>query len=286
MSYCTFLANMTGFLSSFKTVDKTPVAQGGYGSVYKCVTNSGKVVACKVLPKTVNNARQVQHEVYIMRKVTQAGCKHVAKLIDSGEDDMSYYIVQDFIYGMPIIDPLSNSHAYDEKSIARIAYNVLDGLASIHDIGIIHRDIKPRNILLTNNADVKIIDFGIAIEYNIDADETKIDATMNACTPFYMPPEALRSVCVPSSDVWSLGVLVYLLLYRTLPFNDTKYPTSPRLEQIWRSIMFDKVRLGTMSTNVSTSAQDFVSMCLQKDHTKRLSTYDCLRHPWFADMIR
>lgn len=256
------------------------IGSGGYSTVYKCTDSIGIRYAIKQLPKSKNKRTRIQQEIHIMKLL-----KHSPKIVtfrDAGEDDENFYIVQDWCRGGDVKDYISNYENYAENTVSSVIRGVLRGLVHMHELGIIHRDIKAGNIMLgdrSEDADVKIGDFGTAIITELEV--TEVDDLIG--TPWFLAPENLSSRYVTKSDIWSLGVMTYQLLSGKMPFNDHENPFSPSLTKIWREILTSEPRMTSSRWKaVSEDAKDFIRKCLTKDYTSRPSALELLNHPWLT----
>lgn len=256
------------------------LGEGGYGSVHKCTDAIGVRYACKVLPKNHNRRNRVQHEINIM-KMLKNSCK-VVRFIEAGEDDTAFYIVQELCRGGCVKDYISSYENYGENTVASVIRGVLRGLIHMHDLGIIHRDVKPSNVLLgdrSDDADVKLGDLGTAILAELETVE--VDELLG--TVFFMSPENLSYKYHMKSDIWSVGVMAYQLLSGKMPFNDHDNPYSPDVPKIWRSILTEEPRLrGSRWATVNDEAKEFIRMCLQKSYVDRPTAMEALNHAWLT----
>ena len=256
------------------------LGEGGYSSVFKCTDTIGVRYACKVLPKDKNKRIRVQHEIHMMKMLEKS--PKIVQFVDAGEDEQSFYIVQELCRGGAVKEYVSAYSNYGENTVASIVRGTLRGLVHMHDLGMIHRDIKSGNIFLgdtSEDADVKIGDLGAAIVTELK--ETEVESLVG--TPWFMAPENLRHKYHAASDIWSLGVVTYQLLSGKMPFNDQDNPFSPSLPKIWKSIFYDEPKLhGIKWNSVSEDAKDFVKLCLTKDFNGRPSAKECLAHPWLT----
>jgi calcium-dependent protein kinase len=261
------------------------LGSGGYSTVYKCTDITGIRYACKVLPKDKNKRERIQQEVIAMQSLMH--CSRVPRLVDAVEDETSYYLVQEWCKGGPLKAYMSHREMlYGENTVASITRGILRGLYQLHTNGVIHRDVKASNIMLADaseDAEVKIIDFGAAVMFDSDRDGDVVEVEEMVGTPWFMSPESLSHKCTPKTDIWGLGVLVHLLLSSKLPFNDASNPSSPSYAGLWRSI-FEKEP--TMSSEawdmISSDAKDFVRLCLCKEHQGRPSALELLNHTWLT----
>jgi calcium-dependent protein kinase len=156
----------------------------------------------------------------------------------------------------------------------------MQALNYCHGNGICHRDLKPENFLLLTKADdspLKVIDFGLSIIFNeshVKKESNKMMMTTKAGTPYYISPEVLEGKYDESCDIWSAGVILYILLSGVPPFYGN---TDPEI--------LDSVRKGIFTFNipefkgVSDSAKDLISKMLTKPE-KRIKASELLKHPW------
>ena len=149
----------------------------------------------------------------------------------------------------------------------------------MHQKNIVHRDIKPENILIedVDNLEIKVTDFGFATFFD---SEKKLDEVLGS--PIYMPPEIVKKQLYDSKvDVWSAGVVVFILLSGTPPF------VSESKEEVFRQIK-DKVHTyeGAEWSKVSSHAKNFLKLCLDKNPRTRPSAEQLLNHPWLAQEPR
>ena len=258
------------------------LGSGGYSSVYRCVDNLGIRYACKILTKDQNKRERVRQEVEML-----CGLRHstrVARFIDAREDENNYYIIQEWCKGGMLREYVRKHDVYGENTVASIVRGILRGLYHIHDIGIVHRDIKGPNVMFadeTADAEIRIIDFGAAM-YMERKDETTFSNDLVG-TPWFMAPEALGHKFGPKSDIWSLGVLTYQLLSGKMPFNDMENPYRPSILRVFKSIYMDTPTMESIDwESISEDAKDFVKWCLQKNYGDRPFAEEALQHRWLT----
>lgn len=252
------------------------IGEGGYSTVRKCTDRIGIRYACKVLTKDQNKRQRVTHEVQMMKLLT--GSPKLIQFVDAGEDDTSFYIVQEWCRGGSVQDYIQTHRNYGENTVASIVRGTLRGLYHMHEKGVIHADIKCGNIFLadtSDDADVKIGDFGTAI---LSEKSKLVEVSKLVGTPVYMAPENLRFQYHPTSDIWSLGVVTYQLLCGVTPFD------APYISQIWNQIFEKEPSMhGPNWDGVSADAKDFVASCLKKEWKERpQDAIECLTHPWLT----
>ncbi len=256
------------------------LAEGGYSKVYKCTDEIGIRYVCKQMPKISNKRERVIKEISVMQTLNTS--PKIVHYVDAGEDDKNYYIVQEWCRGGSVQEYIKQYPSYGENTVASIMRGTLRGLHHMHHKGITHCDIKAGNILfgdVSEDADVKIGDLGCAIFTNDN--EVTVDNLVG--TPWFMAPENLQHVYHTKSDIWSVGVMAYHLLCGKLPFNDFKNPSKPSLPSIWFSILHKEPSLTSSRwADITDDAKDFVTICLQKDYSKRSCAKQLLQHPWLT----
>ena len=153
-------------------------------------------------------------------EVFSAGRMHhpsVVSVFDAGQEDDLNYIVMEFVDGTTLQEYVSGGRTLNPKQIVDVIYQCAKGLDYVHRQGIIHRDLKPGNIMLSNEGDVKIMDFSIAhVDVGFEGHNTEVQGS-----PMYMPPEQLSEEkrLVGQSDIYSLGAVMYALLARRAPYK-------------------------------------------------------------------
>jgi len=176
-------------------------------------------VALKVLfPELSVNISFVER----FRREAQAAANlshpNIVSVFDWGEADSTYYIVMELVEGVTLSSLIKESGRLDPQRAASIAADVAASLSFAHRHGVIHRDVKPSNVLLTEDGQVKVTDFGIARAATADGDLTQTGAVMGTAT--YIPPEQAQGLVVDGrSDVYSLGVVLYEMLVGKVPFS-------------------------------------------------------------------
>ena len=198
------------------------IGRGGMGVVYKAVdTQLDETVAIKTLPGDVmsrspEDLERFKREIRLARKITH---RNVLRTYDYGEAEGVYFISMEFVRGYTLAELLEEapSHQMVPRVGMGIARQICRGLEAAHEQGIIHRDIKPQNVLIDHKGEVKLMDFGIA--RMAEAHEGMTQAGLIVGTPHYMSPEQVQGKQLdPRSDVYSMGVMLYEMLAGQKPF--------------------------------------------------------------------
>ncbi|GMI76515.1 hypothetical protein like AT5G24430 [Hibiscus trionum] len=239
----------------------------------------GQSVAVKIISKakmtTAISVEDVRREVKILKALS--GHKHMIKFHDAFEDANNVYIVMELCEGGELLDRiLSRGGRYTEGDAKKIIVQILSVVAFCHLQGVVHRDLKPENFLFTTrdeDAPMKIIDFGLS-------DFIRPDQRLNDIvgSAYYVAPEVLHRSYSVEADMWSIGVITYILLCGSRPFW-------ARTESgIFRSVLRADPNFDDSPwPSVSLEAKDFVKRLLNKDHRKRMTAAQALAHPWLQD---
>ncbi|KAK6149032.1 hypothetical protein DH2020_016557 [Rehmannia glutinosa] len=270
------------FISHYEIEEEVGRGHFGYTCSAKGKKGSlkGQDVAVKVIPKskmtTAISVEDVRREVKILRVLT--GHKNLVQFYDAYEDEDNVYVVMELCKGGELLDRiLSRGGKYAEEDAKIIMEQILSVVAYCHLQGVVHRDLKPENFLFTSkdeHSPLKAIDFGLS-DY-VKPDERLNDIVGSA---YYVAPEVLHRSYGTEADMWSIGVIAYILLCGSRPFW-------ARTESgIFRAVLkadpsFDEAPWPSLSPD----AVDFVKRLLNKDYRKRLTAAQALSHPWLADL--
>ncbi|CAD8059296.1 unnamed protein product [Paramecium sonneborni] len=188
------------------------IGRGAYGNVYKGTSNDGMPVAIKVIDRRMINQTNTQQLINEIRSMKQLNHKNIVKFLDFYETQNNFYIISEYCNGGDLRDIIKRGKL-DSKSVINILRQILNGYYSLYQNSIIHRDLKPANILLHNGIP-KLADFGFAKKIDFENDLM----TSIAGTPLYMAPQViLRQPYTSKCDIWSLGMILYELLFQKTP---------------------------------------------------------------------
>ena len=201
------------------------LGRGGMGVVYKAVDSQlDETVAIKTLPGDVmtrspEDLERFKREIRLARKITH---RNVLRTFDYGEAEGVYFISMEFVRGYTLSDLLEEApkRQMPVRAAVGISRQICRGLQAAHEQGIIHRDIKPGNVLIDAKGEVKLMDFGIA--RMAETPEAMTQAGLIVGTPHYMSPEQVQGKQLdPRTDVYAMGVLIYEMLAGRRPFESS-----------------------------------------------------------------
>ena len=248
------------------------IGEGGFGKVKTIIhKKTGQLRAMKLIKKSKEfNLDEIENLMLLNHP-------NILKLFEYYYDEKeNIYIITEYIRGEELFNKIQEVHRFSEEDSAVIIKSVLQAITYCHSRGIIHRDLKPENILIpsgNNKIDytlLKIIDFGASV---LKKDDGKISFRFG--TPYYIAPEVLQESYNEKCDVWSIGVILYLLLIGQAPF-DGEDDNIICQKIISEEINYDSNRI----KNLSKESIDFMKKLLEKNPDKRISSAQALEHSW------
>ncbi|KAI4381497.1 hypothetical protein MLD38_007564 [Melastoma candidum] len=252
------------------------LGRGEFGITYLCTDReSGEELACKSIHKkklrTAIDIEDVRREVEIMKHLPKH--PNIVSLKDTYEDDEAVHLVMELCEGGELFDRIVARGHYTERAAAAVIKTIVEVIQVCHRHGVMHRDLKPENFLFANKKEtspLKAIDFGLSIFFKPGEKFSEIVGS-----PYYMAPEVLKRNYGPEVDVWSAGVILYILLCGVPPFwAETEQGIA---QAIIRSVVDFK---RDPWPKVSDNAKDLVRKMLNPDPSKRLTAQEVLDHTW------
>ena len=251
---------------------------GKFSDVFMAVELSSNLQwAVKVVDKkrlSEQEREMMRSEVAIMRLLNH---NNVVQMKEVFEDKQKMYLIMELVEGGELFDRIRQKKVLSEYTSFFIARQLLDAVKYLHDVGIVHRDIKPENILLTDDSEIptiKLADFGLSKLVGPN------DTLRTACgTLAYVAPEVLmqRPYSKPV-DLWSIGIVTYLMLRGRLPFD-----SKDRHILIQKTIEANLDLSGPYWDKLTPYALDFLQKTIQKDTQTRLTVDQALNHAWIRN---
>jgi len=255
------------------------LGEGTFGKVKFAVnTETQEQVAIKVLDKEKiqkqNMGAQIKKEISIMKMVKH---DYVVSLKEVLASRTKIFIVLELITGGELFDKIVSEGRFDQATARYYFTQLIEGVMYCHKKGVCHRDLKPENLLLDEKGDLKISDFGLSALYNGPQEERQGQLLHTTCgTPNYVAPEVLADMGYDgrSADVWSCGVILYVLLAGFLPFDE---PTM--------SALFRKIQKAEFSypSWFDADVKDLLNNILVTNPEKRYSIDDIYQHKWMRN---
>jgi len=257
--------------------DPKKIGSGTYGTVFRAVhKTTGIARAAKIVPKNrIKDKDRFTIEVDILKRLDHP---NVIKLFEIFEDDKNVYLIMELCTGGELFDRITECGSFTEKYAAKIFKQILLAIKYCHQNNVCHRDLKPENFLFESKEgdNLKIIDFGLSKIFS----DPKIGLTRmktRAGTPYYISPEVIAGNYTYTCDLWSAGVILYILLCGYPPFfgNDD--------QEILRCVQRAKLDFEEEEWElVSDEAKDLIRKLIAKPEV-RYSGEEALNHPWIKN---
>ncbi|CAA0822558.1 Calcium-dependent protein kinase 2 [Striga hermonthica] len=252
------------------------LGHGQFGTTFLCTEKkTGKEYACKSIAKrkllNQDDLEDVRREVEIMHHLS--GNPSVVSIKGAYEDSVAVHVVMELCAGGELFERIVKRGHYTEKKAAELARTVVGFIETCHSLGVMHRDLKPENFLFVGEEEdspLKAIDFGLSVFFR--PGETFSDIVGS---PYYVAPEVLLQSYGPEADVWSAGVIIFILLSGVPPFWGESE------QEIFEEVLRGDIDFTSDPwPTISESAKDLVKKMLVRDPKKRLTAHQVLCHPW------
>jgi len=256
-------------IAGYKVLSK--LGAGAMATVFKAKQLSlDRLVAIKILPRKFSSNAQFIERFYAEgRAAAQLNHPNIVQAYDVGQSGEFHYFVMEYVDGSTVHDVITANKRFKEADALNIAISVAEALEHAHDRGLIHRDVKPKNIMLTKQGLVKVADLGLARAIE-DKDAALAEAGKAYGTPYYISPEQIRGEVNigPQADIYSLGATLYHMVTGNVPFNG-KNPT----EVMQKHLKSALVPPDHVNPTLSAGFSEVIEMMMAKSRKNRYK--DC-----------
>ncbi|XP_059305358.1 calcium-dependent protein kinase 13 [Lycium ferocissimum] len=255
------------------------LGRGEFGITYLCIDRSNReLLACKSISKrklrTAVDVEDVRREVAIMKHLPQNSS--IVSFREACEDENAVHLVMELCEGGELFDRIVARGHYTERAAVAVTRTIMEVVQLCHKHGVIHRDLKPENFLFANkkeNSPLKAIDFGLSIFFKPGEKFSEIVGS-----PYYMAPEVLKRNYGPEIDIWSAGVILYILLCGVPPF------WAESEQGVAQAILRGAIDFKREPwPSISEGAKNLVRQMLEPDPKLRLTAKQVLEHPWIQN---
>ncbi|OMJ65827.1 hypothetical protein SteCoe_37563 [Stentor coeruleus] len=272
----TFVTKNLAAFSSVYELGKTPLGSGARGEVHICTHKSSgdkrvvKIISKASLPESVIKSGSVLDEVNIMKELDHP---NLPRIYEFFEDEKYFYIILEFCKGGDLFEKIVELHKFEEAKAAEIMSQIFSGINYLHSKGIVHRDIKPENVLMDkkDSLTLKIIDFDTATFFG----KEKFHEMFG--TALFMAPEVVQGTYNEKCDMWSCGIIMYILLSGIPPYDGTE-------EMIFKALKNVDIKFnGPRWERISSEAKDLLSKLLIPNPAMRISSSEACQHKWILE---
>ena len=265
-------------LGPYRIVDS--IGQGGMGQVFKAEHDvMGRVVAIKVLPRSRSTPEAIASFAREIRVLARLDHPNLVRGLDAGHDGNVYYLVTEYVGGTDLRKLVRKNGPLDMRAAATVISEVALGLQHAHEKGLVHRDVKPGNVLVTPDGHAKLLDLGLSGPMEADA-ETDSRYGKIVGTADYLSPDHIESPCDPKAawDIYSLGCTLYYAVTGKVPFPGGTIKDKARAHCTLRPL--DPRRL---NPKLSADFVDVIAEMMAKDPTERTASAEQVAvrlEPW------
>lgn len=255
---------------------------GGYGKVYRVKHRlTGTHRAMKIITVKSTSKDQINtlsKEINILKELDHP---HIIKVFEFYTNKHNFYIITELCTGGELFDKIIEVKHFSEVEASNIILQILRAVNYLHSNGVIHRDLKPENIMIESNEErnkeffnIKLIDFGTS-----DILKRNKMLKKQIGTSFYIAPDVLKNSYNEKCDLWSCGVILFILLSGTPPFYGLCE------DDIYQKIIYGNYSFkNSIWSQISNKGKDLIKKLLEIDPVKRLSAREAMEHPWFKSL--
>ncbi|KAK4755502.1 hypothetical protein SAY87_009259 [Trapa incisa] len=256
------------------------IGRGKFGTVLRCFSPTrNDFFACKLVEKRLlvdpSDCECLKTEPKIMTLLSPH--PNIVQIIDAIDSEDSLCVVMELCRADTLYDRMVTQHVLSEAEAAAYMKQLLQALAHCHSLGVVHRDVKPENLLFGLNGRLKLADFGSAVLSFLHGGKAMLEWVVG--TPYYVAPEVLMGRLYDERvDIWSAGVVMYIMLSGIPPFDGES------AQEIFEAVVRSNLRFPPRAFRfVSSAAKDLMRKMVCRDVSRRLSAEQALCHPWILN---
>ncbi|KAL3931666.1 MAG: hypothetical protein SGBAC_011204, partial [Bacillariaceae sp.] len=285
--------------SKYFIQSKTPIGEGAFGQVFLGRNKqTGEQVAIKKIWKEFTNRQDCQREMSALLHIKEAGGHpHICSLHENFDEAQHFALILDLINGGELFDRLVENGAYSELDASRLMREVVSAISFLHGIGLVHGDLKPENLMLSQaheSSIIKVVDFGCS--ELVDQPNSMPPSTQernSTGTVAYLSPERGADTKTPPTkplDMWALGIILFIMLTGLHPLDPEGDSTDEQLRASLRRLSKKKInlmkerKLKPFLSHLSPSAIQLLTLLLEPDPSKRIVASQLIEHSWIRGL--
>ncbi|CAJ1959962.1 unnamed protein product [Cylindrotheca closterium] len=287
----------TSLESIYKIKSKTPIGEGAFGQVFLgSHKQTGEQVAIKKIWKEFTNRQDCQREMSALLHIKEhGGHPHICSLHENFDEAQHYALILDLINGGELFDRLVENGAYSELDASRLMREVVSAINFLHGIGLVHGDLKPENLMLSQthrSSIIKVVDFGCSELVDLPLPPSTQERNSTGTVAYYSPERGLDTKQAPTKalDMWALGIILFIMLTGLHPLDPEGNSTDEQLKAKLRRLYDKKInlmesrKLKPFISHLSPSAIQLLTLLLEPDPTKRVEASKLIQHPWIRGL--
>ncbi len=243
---------------------------GAMATVYKArQLKLDRMVAIKVLPKKHSNNKDFVRRFFDEGKAAaKLNHPNIVGAIDVGQAGETYYFVMEYVEGRSVFEDIQEKGPYSEADALKLTIDIARALEHAHKAGFIHRDVKPKNIMLTGDNIAKLADMGLARAVS-DREAAEAEAGKAFGTPYYISPEQIKGKMDVDkrADIYSLGCTLYHMVTGKVPFDGPNPSTVMR-----KHLDTDLTPVDHINHDLTKGLAEIIEVCMAKDRNQRYAT--------------
>mmetsp|Transcript_44484 Transcript_44484/g.107160 ORF Transcript_44484/g.107160 Transcript_44484/m.107160 type:complete len:815 (+) Transcript_44484:164-2608(+) len=283
--------------AKYKIQSKKPIGEGAFGQVFLGKNKqTGEQVAIKKIWKEFTDRQDCQREMNALLHIKEhGGHPHICSLHENFEEAQHFALILDLINGGELFDRLVENGAYSELDASRLMREVVSAMNFLHGIGLVHGDLKPENLMLSQTHTspiIKVVDFGCSELVDQPMPSTQQERNSTGTVAYYSPERGLDTKQPPTKalDMWALGIILFIMLTGLHPLDPEGDSTDAQLTANLRRLYEKKInlmkspKLKPFFSHLSPSAIQLLTLLLEPNPSKRIGASQMIEHSWIQGL--